>query len=206
MNIFSVSYIEIYKEKVYDLLNDRKPIAVDLTGDIALPNEEILVETDVKAIDTLVNGSFKRKSSSKDPQKLSCVSHAIFRIVMFHAFPKNLRTILNFVPFQAIETQKKSDASIRKSYLKFVHVAPCGPITEVSSADYLLKKSADDNKGLLWLNFLMKGLSEGKQEDINFNNSTLTALLKESLIGNSTTAIVCHIRSDVIPESLMTLQ
>lgn len=46
-----------------------------------LTNEEVPVESVKHAIEILYNGSYKRKSSTKNNKKLSSRSHAIFRIV-----------------------------------------------------------------------------------------------------------------------------
>lgn len=80
-------------------------------------------------------------------------------------------------------------------------MAACG----IDSTDSLLGKVNDDKKSLMWLNFVISELSEGKK-DIKFCNSILTNLLQESLAGNTNTAIICHIRSDIVDETISTLK
>lgn len=85
--LFSVGYIEIYKEKIYDLLNDRARI--EFASD-TISNKEFFVDCVEKTVDIFINGSYKRKSSTKDPQQLSSLSHAIFRIVRTQLFDQQL--------------------------------------------------------------------------------------------------------------------
>lgn len=87
------------------------------------------------------------------------------------------------------------------NYLNFIHVAGCG----IDSKDSLLGKVNDDKKSLMWLNFVISELSEGKK-DTQFCNSILTSLLQESLAGNTNTAIICNIRADVVDETISTLK
>lgn len=82
--IFSrFGYIEIYKEKIFDLLNDRQPVSMDQNKkfDFMLSNTEIVAENFEKAARIMFDGSYKRKSSADDATKLSSLSHSIFRIV-----------------------------------------------------------------------------------------------------------------------------
>lgn len=85
--LFSVGFIEIYKEKVYDLLNDRRQVLVDPNRKYdKLTNEEVPVESVKNAIEILYNGSYKRKSSTKNNKQLSSRSHAIFRFVSLELY------------------------------------------------------------------------------------------------------------------------
>lgn len=87
-------YIEIYKEKIYDLLNERQPVLIDQNKkfDFLLSNDEIIVENYEKAVETVFNGSYKRKSSAEDGSKLSNLSHSIFRIVSLALMTGSLQT------------------------------------------------------------------------------------------------------------------
>lgn len=90
--------------------------------------------------------------------------------------------LLKTFPFTRQSSRKsedKTNGTIQRSYLKFVHVAGCEPVPKRRSSDFvlMLKKADDSNKSLLWLNFVVKELSEGK-EDIDFCNSTLTHYLR----------------------------
>lgn len=78
------------------------------------------------------------------------------------------------------------------SYLRFVHVAACEPMTESPSSESL---QDEGNKSLYWLSVVIDGLNDG-ENNINFNNSILTMLLREPLTGKSNTAIVCNVRPD----------
>ncbi|XP_037032466.1 kinesin-like protein KIN-7I isoform X2 [Bradysia coprophila] len=173
-------YIEIYKEKIYDLLNDRKQILID-QNDITLSNEEIVVESFERAVEILLNGSYKRKSATEDDSKLSSISHSIFRIT--------------------IESEDKTKGKMLVRHLTFVHVAGCEPMTKIPISDSL---EDETTKSLYWLNVVINELDKG-EKNINFNNSILTALLRESLTGTSNTAIICNIRADEVTETASTL-
>ncbi|XP_037032467.1 kinesin-related protein 4-like isoform X3 [Bradysia coprophila] len=165
-------YVEIYKEKIYDLLNDRKPAWIDKHNfDFMLSNDEIVVENFEKAVEMLRN-----------VRKLSSTSHSILRIT--------------------IESEDKTKGKMLISHLIFVHVAGCDPMTEVPLSDSLDDEST---KSLYWFNVVVNGLHKG-EKNINFNNSVLTTLLRESLTGTSNTAIICNIRPDVVEETISTLK
>lgn len=82
---FRVSYIEIYKEKMYDLLNERQTVTVDANGQLS--NQGVPVENSEKTIEILFQGSKERKLSLNDTTKFSSRSHAIFRIVSQKVVP-----------------------------------------------------------------------------------------------------------------------
>ncbi|XP_037032465.1 kinesin-related protein 13-like isoform X1 [Bradysia coprophila] len=177
-------YIEIYKEQICDLLNDRKPVWIDQNKkfDFMLSNDEIVVENFEKAAEIAFNGSFKRKSAKDDGSKLSSLSHSIFRIT--------------------IESEDKTNGNVQISCLRFVHVAGGELMTEVPLSDTMESVS---NKSLYWFNVVIEGLNKG-EKNINFNNSVLTALLREPLTGKSNTAIICSIRPDDVEETISTLR
>lgn len=71
---------------MYDLLKDRKQVLIDgkqggKQGDISLTNDVIAVDNFEKAVEILLNASYKRKSAGVDDSKLSSLSHSIFQIV-----------------------------------------------------------------------------------------------------------------------------
>lgn len=74
-----MNYIEIYKEKVYDLLDNRKVVVVDSNGNFDAKNVKVDdFDATVKILD---NGCKQRTFSTNDNKRLSSRSHAIFRIV-----------------------------------------------------------------------------------------------------------------------------
>lgn len=75
--IYSVGYIEIYNEKIFDLLNQRT--ALTLRDD--LQNKEVLVSKEEAILSLLHTGNKVRSAAFTQMNKLSSRSHAIFRIV-----------------------------------------------------------------------------------------------------------------------------
>lgn len=85
MQIFSVGYIEIYNEKVYDLLTDRKQVQINQNGDndVKLTNKEVIVKDGETILNILAIGNKLRKAAQTNMNEASSRSHAIFRIVKF---------------------------------------------------------------------------------------------------------------------------
>lgn len=63
----------------------------------------------------------------------------------------------------------------------------------------------ESNKSLRQFNAVVDELNRG-ESNVNFNNSVLTMLLRESLVGNSNTAIICNVRTDEVEETISRLK
>lgn len=81
-----MGFIEIYKEKVYDLLSDSRLVYVYQNGesDVKLSNKEVVVENGESIIEMLYQGNQQRKLKSTDKNEFCNRSHAIFRIVSYN--------------------------------------------------------------------------------------------------------------------------
>lgn len=78
-----MGYIEIYNEKVYDLLADRNLVTVTQNGenDIKLSNKEVIVKDGETILNILAMGNKLRIAAKTNMNEASSRSHAIFRIV-----------------------------------------------------------------------------------------------------------------------------
>lgn len=78
-----MGYIEIYNEKVYDLLNDRKLVTINQNGenDVKLTNKEVIVKNGETILNILALRNKLRKAAQTNMNEASSRSHAIFRIV-----------------------------------------------------------------------------------------------------------------------------
>lgn len=78
-----MGYIEIYNEKVFDLLTERKLVTINQNGenDIKLTNKEVIVQDGETILNILNLGNKLRKAAQTNMNEASSRSHAIFRIV-----------------------------------------------------------------------------------------------------------------------------
>ncbi|KAG4075536.1 hypothetical protein HA402_003361 [Bradysia odoriphaga] len=181
-----VGYIEIYNEKVYDLLNERKQVTINQNGDndVRLTNKEEIVSDGDTILNILTQGNRLRKAAQTNMNELSSRSHAIFRII--------------------IESEDANgNGPVRVSYLNLVDLAGSEKATDANN-ETRLKEGNDINKSLLHLGICIRALSEGKRF-VDVRSSKLTRILQASLGGNANTAIVCNITPGAIEETASTL-
>ncbi|XP_037033712.1 kinesin-like protein KIN-7L, chloroplastic isoform X3 [Bradysia coprophila] len=181
-----VGYIEIYNEKVYDLLNERKQVTINQNGDndVRLTNKEEIVSDGDTILNILTQGNRLRKAAQTNMNELSSRSHAIFRII--------------------IESEDANgNGPVRVSYLNLVDLAGSEKATDANN-ETRLKEGNDINKSLLHLGICIRALSEGKRF-VDVRSSKLTRILQASLGGNAYTAIVCNITPGAIEETASTL-
>lgn len=76
-----MGYVELYNEKVYDLLNDRKETRFCHNSELQLTNKEVIVMNETTVIKILLEGNKIRKAASTKMNQFSSRSHTIFRIV-----------------------------------------------------------------------------------------------------------------------------
>ncbi|KAM9957211.1 hypothetical protein ACTFIW_008952 [Dictyostelium discoideum] len=199
----TVSYMEIYNEKVKDLLNPNN----NKTGGLKVRNNpstgpyvEDLSKLAVKSfpeIDMLMDeGSKARTVASTNMNATSSRSHAVFTIVF---------------------TQSKIDktrgtAIDRVSKISLVDLAGSERANSTGATGVRLKEGANINKSLSTLGKVISALAENstskKAVFVPYRDSVLTYLLKETLGGNSKTIMIAAISPADInyEESLSTLR
>lgn len=90
---FSVGYIEIYNEKIYDLLNKKNQdlkIHETANGIITVNCEEMIITCEEDLLHHLTQGSKERTVGETNMNERSSRSHAIFRIVSLYCNIFNL--------------------------------------------------------------------------------------------------------------------
>ena len=218
-----VAFIEIYNEKVYDLLSPISGVASrvrqhptegafveDLTRDI------VVAYTDVQRV--LDEGKKRRRTAMTLMNAESSRSHAVFIIYLW----QKLKMENGFGSFSDIE---------RTSKVSLVDLAGSERAATTGAVGERMKEAASINKSLSVLGDVIKALSErapkaglaiggggvdvantlaisGEKDFVPYRNSILTWLLKDSLGGNSRTTMLATVspidRSYV--ESLSTLK
>jgi hypothetical protein len=201
-----VSYLEIYNEKIYDLLSDYKnsnkkilrvrehpqtgPYVEDLTIHVVNTFEELM--------DLLFSGKRRRATASTAANDESSRSHSIFTI-----FLSQLKKSDDYL-------MDKSSSCTSK--INLVDLAGSERVGICGTSGERLKEGTLINKSLLTLGKVISQLAENginnKSVYVPYRDSVLTWLLKESLGGNSRTSMIatispakCHLE-----ETLSTLR
>ncbi|KAH8929264.1 kinesin-domain-containing protein, partial [Atractiella rhizophila] len=181
--LIRVSFLEIYKENLRDLLQMSPSSQVELPqlkihedkkGRIYVGNlkEEIVLHHG-QVMDILRRGGDERKVGETEWNERSSRSHAVFTMT--------------------IESHGKEsgDEEVRKSQLNLIDLAGS---ERAAAAEERRKEGAFINKSLLALGTVIAKLTEGKgTTHVPFRDSKLTRLLQTSLSGNARVAIVCAI-------------
>ncbi|EED79320.1 predicted protein [Postia placenta Mad-698-R] len=204
-----VSYIEIYNEKVRDLLNPKNTGNLRVREHPSLgPYVEDLSKLVVSSYDEMMQlmdeGNKARTVAATNMNETSSRSHAVFTLILTmkrHDVDTNL------------DTEKVSRISL-------VDLAGSERANSTGATGQRLKEGANINKSLTTLGKVIASLAaasqnEGKKgkkgkmdEFVPYRDSVLTWLLKDSLGGNSKTAMIAAISpADVqYEETLSTLR
>ena len=183
--IIKVSMIEIYQEKIRDLLDitrvnlniredNIKGIYVDGCSEryVGCPN-------DVLAL--LELGSSNRAQAATNMNEHSSRSHSIFILTIN-------------------QTNKKDGGSkIGKLYL--VDLAGSEKISKTGATGHTLEEAKIINKSLTTLGRVINNLTDGKSTHVPYRESKLTRVLQESLGGNSKTCLIITCSPSIYNES-----
>ena len=182
-----VSYLEIYFERVRDLLNPRnkKPLKVREHHVLGPYVEDLtkLVVSSYKDIKDLIDlGNKARTTASTRMNETSSRSHAVFTLIL---------------------SQKKYDVDTDRwgekvSKISLVDLAGSERADSTGAEGLRLKEGATINKSLTTLGKVISALEKnsqkkGKEQFIPYRESVLTWLLRENLGGNSKTAMIAAI-------------
>lgn len=192
------SFMELYQERLYDLLNEKSQSVVDIREDanreIIIPNlTEINVETAERTTELLIKGSDRRAVGSTAMNATSSRSHAIFTITL--------------------QMMKKNDVnSSTKSKFHLVDLAGSERSKKTKATGDRFKEGVKINQGLLALGNVISALGTKNGSNTNahigYRDSKLTRLLQDSLGGNSITLMIaCISPADYnIDETISTLR
>ncbi|KAI9253013.1 kinesin heavy chain [Sporodiniella umbellata] len=187
-----VSYMEIYMEKVRDLLNptqDNLPIHEDKTHGVYVKGLlEVYVGSQDDVYEVMKNGSANRVVSATNMNAESSRSHSIVVVTI---------------------TQKNVDTGAAKSgKLYLVDLAGSEKVGKTGASGQTLEEAKKINKSLTALGMVINALTDGKSSHIPYRDSKLTRILQESLGGNSRTTLIinCSPSSYNEAETLSTLR
>ncbi|XP_063298079.1 kinesin-like protein KIF13B [Pelobates fuscus] len=198
-----VSFMEIYNEKVRDLLDpkgsrhslkvrEHKVLGPYVDG---LSKLAVMSYKDIESL--MSEGNKSRTVAATNMNEESSRSHAVFNIILTHTL-----------------CDVKSGTSGEKvSKLSLVDLAGSERATKTGAAGERLKEGSNINKSLTTLGLVISALADqgagkNKNKFVPYRDSVLTWLLKDSLGGNSKTAMVATVSpaADNYDETLSTLR
>ncbi|KAF1625354.1 Kinesin-like protein KIF27, partial [Eudyptes filholi] len=202
-----VSYIEVYKEELRDLLEletsvKELHIREDEKGNTVIVGaKEFQVECADEVISLLESGNAARHTGTTQMNEHSSRSHAIFTISICQKQPA--------------ESQKNTDAAqdsvqMIASKFHFVDLAGSERVTKTGNTGERFKESIQINSGLLALGNVISALGDPKRKSVHipYRDAKITRILKDSLGGNAKTVMITCISpsSSDFDESLNSLK
>ncbi|XP_026834874.1 kinesin-like protein KIN-7O isoform X2 [Drosophila erecta] len=190
--LLRVGYIEIYNEKIYDLLNKKNQdlkIHESGNGIVNVNCEECIITSEGDLLRLLCMGNKERTVGETNMNERSSRSHAIFRIII-----------------ESRKSDRSDDDAVIQSVLNLVDLAGSERADQTGARGARLKEGGHINKSLLFLGNVIKSLSTTPDNKfVGFRDSKLTRILQASLGGNAFTSIICTIKPSIMEESQSTL-
>ncbi|XP_064498320.1 kinesin-like protein KIF27 isoform X4 [Pseudopipra pipra] len=181
-----VSYIEVYKEELRDLLELETSvkglhIREDEKGNTVIVGaKEFQVECADEVISLLESGNAARRTGTTQMNEHSSRSHAIFTISICQK--------------QSAESQKNTDAArdLITSKFHFVDLAGSERVAKTGNTGERFKESIQINSGLLALGNVIRALGDPKRKSVHipYRDAKITRILKDSLGGNAKTVMI----------------
>jgi kinesin family protein 5 len=187
--LVKVSFMEIYMERIRDLLhrkcfvdcdidifiaaNENLPINEDKNRGVYVKGlQEVYVSSIQEVYEVMRIGDGSRKKASTNMNEESSRSHSIFVIMI-----------------QQKDTLSGT-SKIGKLYL--VDLAGSEKVGKTGATGQTLEEAKKINRSLTALGMVIHALTDGKSSHIPYRDSKLTRILQESLGGNSKTTLVIN--------------
>jgi kinesin family protein 5 len=187
-----VSYMEIYMERIRDLLqpqNDNLPVHEEKNRGVYVKGLlEVYVSSVEEVYEVMKRGGSARAVAATNMNQESSRSHSIFVITITQ---KNVET-----------------GSAKSGQLFLVDLAGSEKVGKTGASGQTLEEAKKINKSLSALGMVINNLTDGKSQHIPYRDSKLTRILQESLGGNSRTTLIinCSPSSYNDAETLSTLR
>ncbi|KAG8455289.1 hypothetical protein GDO86_001476 [Hymenochirus boettgeri] len=184
-----VSYIEVYKEELLDLLETETNvkdlhIREDEKGNtVIIGAKEYQVENADEVMSLLEAGSAARHTGSTQMNDRSSRSHAIFTITICQKNPQSSDSAVN---------SSSNPIQMITSKFHFVDLAGSERVSKTGNTGERFKESVLINSGLLALGNVISALGDPKRKSsyIPFRDAKITRILKDSLGGNAKTLMI----------------
>lgn len=186
-----VSYLEVYRETVKDLLDSTKTnLSVREGKDHSFYVEGLTEEyvTDAEEVlDALKRGDENRHVAATNMNAVSSRSHSVFMM--------------------KVNQRRLDDGSTKTGQLNLVDLAGSEKIQKTGASGQTLEEAKMINKSLSALSNVIKALADGKGHT-PFRDSKLTLILRNSLGGNTKTSLLLAAspHPDNIQETISTLR
>ncbi|XP_061676647.1 kinesin-like protein KIF13A isoform X3 [Syngnathoides biaculeatus] len=197
-----VSYMEIYNEKVRDLLDPKGRQSLKVREHKVLgpyvDGLSQLAVTNFEDIEVLMSeGNKSRTVAATNMNEESSRSHAVFSIIVT----------------QTLYDLQSGNSGEKVSKMSLVDLAGSERVSKTGAAGERLKEGSNINKSLTTLGCVISALADqsagkGKAKFVPYRDSVLTWLLKDNLGGNSKTAMIATVSpaADNYEETLSTLR
>ncbi|XP_053663647.1 uncharacterized protein LOC128712800 [Anopheles marshallii] len=196
--LIRVGFIEIYNEKIHDLLNTANTnlkIAENQCGDVSVNSKECITNCAEQIIQHVEDGNKARKIGETNMNERSSRSHTIFRI-----------TIESRIISSTTGDGSTDNEAVQIGILNLVDLAGSERADQTGATGSRFKEGVCINKSLLSLSCVIQKLSENSDKQfINYRDSKLTRILQASLGGNAVTSMICNITPAVVDETYYTL-
>lgn len=171
-----VSYMEIYMERIRDLLvpqNDNLPVHEEKARGVYVKGLlEVYVSSVQEVYEVMRRGGTARAVAATNMNQESSRSHSIFVITVSQ---KNVET-----------------GSAKSGQLFLVDLAGSEKVGKTGASGQTLEEAKKINKSLSALGMVINALTDGKSTHIPYRDSKLTRILQESLGGNSRTTLIIN--------------
>ncbi|MEJ1284894.1 hypothetical protein NN561_015884 [Cricetulus griseus] len=183
-----VSYIEVYKEDLRDLLEletSMKDLHIredDKGNTVIVGAKECQVESADEVMSLLESGNAARHTSTTQMNEHSSRSHAIFTISIYQAEKST----------EAAENGEWHSHRHIVSKFHFVDLAGSERVTKTGNTGERFKESIQINSGLLALGNVISALGDPRRKSahIPYRDAKITRLLKDSLGGSAKTVMI----------------
>jgi kinesin family protein 3/17 len=197
----SVQYLEIYNEKIYDLIRPEHSAktSLDLREDrvlgVIVPDaEEVDVYSEQEVLSVLWQGARNRAMNATEMNDTSSRSHTVFQVAM-----------------EVTGLDEDGAQLVRKSKISLVDLAGSekwrnDQLTEMS--EQRIKELTAINQSLSALANVVAALLQPNRSHVPYRNSKLTRLLQDSLGGNTRTTFIVTLSPSAssVEETISTLQ
>ncbi|RHX99139.1 hypothetical protein DYB36_009998, partial [Aphanomyces astaci] len=192
--VVKVSYIEIYMERIRDLLD---PYKTKINLQVREDNDkgiyidgvtELCVTSDDELLSTMRSGAANRAVAATGMNEGSSRSHSVFMVTLYQ---RNLET---------------NSTKVGKLYL--VDLAGSEMVRKTGASGKQLEEAKTINKSLSALGMVINALTTANVGFVPYRDSKLTRVLQEALGGNSRTSLIINVSPSIYnaPESMSTLR
>ena len=195
------SYLEIYNEKMFDLLATAEGAPEGAgSGDLTISEEngtvhvkgltKMIVNNEEEALNLLFEGETNRAMASHQLNRNSTRSHCVFTV------------------FVESRSRVESSEKVTRGKLNLVDLAGSERIKKTGSDGVILQEAMYINKSLTFLEQVVLALADRSRDHVPYRQSVLTNVLKDSLGGNSKTLMCANIwgQHEHLEETISTLK